>query len=47
MSIGSDIYVLLCMDLHWWNYLMSGFMVCANDDYLRFMNGGKFRGFEL
>ena len=26
---------------------MSGFMVCANDDYLRSMYGGKFRGFEL
>ena len=26
---------------------MSGFMVCANDDYLRFMYGGKFKGFEL
>ena len=22
-------------------------MVCANDDYLRFMYGGKFRGFKL
>ena len=33
--------------LYWWNYLMSGFMVCANDDYLRFMYGGKFKGFEL
>ena len=26
---------------------MSGYMVCANDDYLRFMYGGKFGGFEL
>ena len=33
--------------LYWWNYLMSGYMVCANDDYLRFIYGGKFRGFKL
>ena len=33
--------------LYWWNYLMSEFMVYANDDYLRFMYGGKFGGFEL
>ena len=33
--------------LYWWNYLMSGHMVCANDDYLRFIYGGKFKGFEL
>ena len=33
--------------LYWWNYLMSGCMVCTNDDYLRFIYGGKFRGFEL
>ena len=26
---------------------MSGYKVCANDDYLRFMYGGKFKGFEL
>ena len=33
--------------LYWWNYLMSGYKVCANDDYLRFMYDGKFKGFEL
>ena len=33
--------------LYQWNYLMSGFMVCVNDGYLRFMYGGKFRSFEL
>ena len=33
--------------LYWWNYLMSRHMVCANDDYLRFIYGGKFKGFEL
>ena len=33
--------------LHWLNYLMSGFMVCANDDYLRIIYGGKSMGFEL
>ena len=26
---------------------MSGYIICANDDYLRFMYGGKFRAFEL
>ena len=26
---------------------MSGYMVCANNDYLRFIYGGKFRGFKL
>ena len=26
---------------------MSGYIICANDDYLGFMFGGKFRGFEL
>ena len=30
--------------LHWWNYLMSRYIICANDDYIRFMYGGKFRG---
>ena len=25
--------------LCWWNYLMNGFMVCVNDDYLRFIYG--------
>ena len=33
--------------LHGWNYLMSEFMVCTSDDHLRFIYGGKFRGFEL
>ena len=33
--------------LYWWNYLMSGYIICAIDDYLRFMYGGKFRGFKL
>ena len=33
--------------LYWWNYLMSGFIVRVNENYLRFMYGGKFRGFEL
>ena len=33
--------------LYLWNFLMSGFMVYVNDDYLRFMYGGKFRSFEL
>ena len=23
---------------------MSGYMVCANDDYLKFIYGGKFKG---
>ena len=27
--------------LYWWNYLMSGFIVCANDDFLRFIYGGN------
>ena len=26
---------------------MNGYMVCANDDYLRFIYGEKFRSFEL
>ena len=33
--------------LHWWNYLMSGYIIYANDDCIRFIYGGKFRGFEL
>ena len=32
------LYVLV---LYWWNYLMSGFMVCAYDDYIRFIYGGN------
>ena len=58
MSIGSDIYVFLCMGFvlvelfdEWvytlCYYLMSGYILCVIDDYLRFMYGGKFRGFKL
>ena len=34
MSIGIDIYVFYVWFLYWWNYLMSGNIICANDDYL-------------
>ena len=27
--------------LYWWNYLMSGFMVCANSGYLRYICDGN------
>ena len=27
--------------LYLWNYLMSGYINCANDDYLRFMYCGN------
>ena len=27
--------------LYWWNYWMSGYINCTNDDYLRFMYGGN------
>ena len=40
------IYIYIWV-LYWCNYLMSGYMVCANDDHLRFIYGGKFRGFKL
>ena len=42
MSIESDIYVFVLVDLFdEWVYSL------ANDDYLKFMYGGKFRGFKL
>ena len=42
MSIESDIYVFVLVDLFdEWVYGL------ANDDYLKFMYGGKFRGFKL
>ena len=41
-------YLCVCIyGLFWWNYLLIGYMVCANDDYLRLIYGRKFRGFEL
>ena len=48
MSIGSDIYVFVWMGFVLVsNYLMSGYMVCAKDDYLKFIYGGNFGGFKL
>ena len=47
MSIGSDIYVFVCMGFVLVELFVSGYMVYANNDYLRFIYGGKFRGFEL
>ena len=47
MSIGSDIYVFLCMDFVLVELLDEWVYGLANDDYLKFMYGGKFRGFKL
>ena len=47
MSIGSDIYVFVCMGFVLVELFDEWDMVYANDDYLRFIYGGKFRGFEL
>ena len=47
MSIGSDIYVFLCMGFVLVKLFDEWYIICANDDYLRFMYSGKFRGFEL
>ena len=47
MSIGSDIYVFLCMGFVFVELFDEWVYGCANNDYLRFMYGGKFWGFEL
>ena len=47
MSIGSDIYVFLCMGFLLVELFDEWYILCAIDDYLRFMYGGKFRGFKL
>ena len=41
MSIGSDIYVFICMDFVLVELFDEWVMVCANDDYLRFIYGGN------
>ena len=47
ISIESDIYVFLCMGFVLVELFDEWVLFCAIDDYLRFMYGGKFRGFKL
>lgn len=47
MSIGSDIYVFICMGFVLVELFDEWVHGCINDDYLRFMYDGKFRNFEL
>ena len=47
MSIGSNIYVFICMGFVLVELFDEWVYNCAIDDYLWFMCGGKFRGFKL
>ena len=47
MSFRSDIYFFIFVGFVLVELFDEWDMVYANDDYLRFIYGGKFRGFEL